>query len=272
MLVDFAIVILSLQRCASTATRTERQVLLSFVCRFHLQGRMAHLEAAGELSSRGAQLLRLLLEADALQDTAAALSGLLSMVSRAPRALSGASQAAAVPELQGGGAPGQGVSGTQLLCCARCSPQATLQETPSGSASGLRGHAARGRPITQTPPCPGSAASAPSQVCCSGALSTGSCSALLGGGGAPRWHVASEAASRQGFMAPAHAAGLVALGCAVAPAAMGLAVATRSVQQELETGALTHEARHMSSNLFPADIMIIYLCSCVAVPQTPTDA
>ena len=211
-----------------------------------LQGRLLQLTAAGEKGSRAAQLLRLLLEADALQDTAAALSRLLRMTTRGRGALLGASQAATGLKPQGGMAPRLSSSGAQIPCSAQCSPQ----DAPSGCAGLLRGHGAQGRPITATGPW--SAASAPSQVCCSRALSTGSCSALQGAGGGVRWHVASDTASRHGFMEPANPEEHAALGCVVAPAATGLAVATRSVYEEIEAGALTPEARHSPLTPFPS--------------------
>lgn len=232
-----------------------------------LQGRLLLLTAAGEKGSRAAQLLRLLMEADALQDTAAALSRLLRTTARSPGALLGASQTAAWLKPKGGMAPGLSTSGAQTPCSAQCSPGVTPQEAPSGCAGVLHGHGALGRPITR----PWSAASAPSQVCCSRALSTGSCSALQGAGGGGRWHLASDAASRHGIMAPADPEEQAALGCVVAPAATGLAAATRSVKEELDAGVLMPEARHTSLTLFPSDTTES-LCNCLAAYQPCTKA
>lgn len=230
-----------------------RKVALHKEAALTLQGRLLQLTAAGKKGSRAAQLLRLLLEADALQDTAATLGSLLRMTARGPGALFGASQAAAGLKPQGSMAPRPSSSEAQIPCSAHCSPQ----EAPPGCAGVLRGQEAQGRPIAVTRPW--SAASARSQVCCSRALSTGSCSALQGAGSGGRWHVASDTASGHGFMAPANPEGPAALRCVVAPAATGLAVATRSVREELEAGALTPEARH--SPLCPPHLKPVHLCA-----------
>lgn len=199
-----------------------------------LQGLLAWLVARGEAGTRGAQLLRLLLEADALDGIAASLSRLLQT-----------SQPACTPEWP----PADALSLARRACLqahaqqprsAGCSPQKSpscaLSTQGSKSYSGF--HHPSGAISAPGTPRAGAAHRDPR-------LDDPTPKPTVEGG--LRWHVAVDAARRQGFMAVADEEAAAVLACVLAPAAAGLTMAARSIQEELQAADLTPEVSHAQS-------------------------
>jgi len=211
-------------------------------------------QAGGGAGERGAALLRHLLEADALQGVADALRRMLQDARGAP-ALPSAASSPPDPASPGTQADGPGGRGGAECLQARSGPACGLRASPPAACSAPGGQAAAERPGLQgaigalrPPSAPGSPR-APSSASAPGPSAPGAAPAAASArpdgdaGAGLRWHLAVDAAWGYGELAPADAADAAVLGCALAPAAAGLALAESDLERELLGGVLAPQVR-----------------------------